>query len=315
MSVVNPSELFSADKDKAHADFRKLGKIWHPDVSSDSKAGEVFAHIVSLYSRIDTKPIIGKRNKSVEYGNDLTFEYEYEMAFEMGKLYISKRSILYSFEKEGPAERTIQAIKDVSNYIRASPKLSTNPANKIAIAEKYDTYIIYKDVFEEASIFRLSDVCGVGMELDVRHVAWIISRLMNFACLVYAAGYSHNGIVMDNCWIEPTNHRLIILGGWYYAKRIGAKLTEVSSEVYNIMPISIKTSKIVGCGTDIEGVKEVGRKLTFGCSIPEPFKRWLWTTNKNTPYEEFGEWDRVLVESFGARKFVELKIDESKIFG
>jgi len=133
--------------------------------------------------------------------------------------------------------------------------------------------------------------------------------------VLYSLGYSHNGITLNNVFICPEFHKVKLVGGWEYATKIGNKLSSVSTDIFKILPQFVKNTKEASEQTDIESVKFIGRFLTKGQKIPDQFNDWLWSKNEDNPYKEFQNWDISLENSFGKRKFIEMKIDEKVVLG
>jgi hypothetical protein len=59
----------------------------------------------------------------------------------------------------------------------------------------------------------------------------------------------------------------------------------------------------------------VGTRLSRDDAIPRPFAAWLRTPGSGDPVEDYRDWSAVLTESFGARRFVEMPIKASDIYG
>jgi len=317
--VIRREDLFSSDTKESHKEYKLLSKMWHPDVCSNPKATEVFNHLTKLYKnqRIEAKNIVTFYEQQ---GKPIDVQYFKTDIFEMGSVYIGNGSVDFSFSKDwiDAFKRCKKNISIVSNGIRASPNIKDMeseaiPKVKQAFLDKTSGFGILRfDVGE--GYYRLSDVNRAYGSIDSKHVAWMISRLCNIMCVLYSAGYSHNGITLDNIFICPELHKVRLIGGWSYATKIGSKLESVSAEIFKIMPQFVKNTKEASIETDIESIKAIGRFLTKGQNIPSPYKDWLWSANEQTPYKEFENWDRTIEQSFGKRKFIKMDVDEQLIF-
>ena len=83
------------------------------------------------------------------------------------------------------------------------------------------------------------------------------------------------------------------------------------------MSVSAKESKKSSTVTDLESVKLLGRqllgeinnrKLSLDRSVPKPFIAFLTGGSGRNAYEEFAKWDKALENSYGKRKFIQMKI-------
>ena len=318
-SLKQYKDLFDEDLITGHMQYRGLCKKWHPDVCKHPQAEKVFNHITKLYNKT---PIATSESKELvlvsEGGKQINYPYNISDIFEMGKVYLSKTSIIYEYDKEWIAHHAMarMGVLRILEGIAKTPKI--NPM----VSDLFFASIASFDTTKGTSIlvlprpkdaYRISDVLRYLGTIEHRHVAWIMSRLCNIICTLYFFNYCHNGITLDNVFIAPSMHEAYVIGGWHYATPLGAPLTHVSKEVYGILPISVKNKKKASILTDIESVKNIGRILTKGQDVPKPFVDWLWGSNAETPFEEFSKWDTALEKSYGKRKFIRLDIPENGI--
>ena len=164
-------------------------------------------------------------------------------------------------------------------------------------------------------VFLLSDIKDFfGGSLPDRHVAWIMSRLSNLCCYFSYVGIAHNGLTMQNCFICPSKHSILPLGGWWYTQKIGSKMLGVPSAVYDIMPIKAKSEKLSDIITDLESSKLIGRQLSDISSLPKPFQSFLNSGSAHDAIEEFNRWNATLDKSYGKRKFVNMQVTKTDIY-
>ncbi|MDE7045311.1 MAG: hypothetical protein K2O97_09945 [Acetatifactor sp.] len=52
----------------------------------------------------------------------------------------------------------------------------------------------------------------------------------------------------------------------------------------------------------------------MGADLPEPFRRFLLQSPERDAGADFAEWDRVLAESYGERRFIPLSMTEEEIY-
>jgi hypothetical protein len=164
-----------------------------------------------------------------------------------------------------------------------------------------------------------------GGRLDPRHVAWIVSALLNVCCYLQYAGLVHNALSPDTCFIAPPDHTVSVLGGWWYAAPAGERMTAAPAATIAWGPHHLLASGRADMRTDLELVRAIGRELLGDVSgvrlartgaAPAALIDWLRLPASSDPIEDYRTWrTRVLPDSFGARRFVELPLTQSDIYG
>lgn len=122
------------------------------------------------------------------------------------------------------------------------------------------------------------------------HVAWIVSRLENIACLLSYNGMTHRGLSVESIFLNPITHEAALLGNWWRAKTM-TKETEK---------------------TDLLLLREVATKVLGTNEAPEGFMDFLKKKPELNAFEDFKEWDRVIEEKLGGRKFHKIGLDTIK---
>lgn len=156
-------------------------------------------------------------------------------------------------------------------------------------------------------------------EIDGKHVAWIIQRLLDIEKFLNYNNIVHNGISIDNIFISPINHIVTIYGGWWYATPQGEKMIGTNTEIFNLMSKETKEDKLSTCYTDLVSIKNIGRKIcgeedSGFSTLPEPMLRFLYSETTSKILEENYKWVQAKEDSYGKPKFVEMFIDINKIY-
>jgi len=89
------------------------------------------------------------------------------------------------------------------------------------------------------------------------------------------------------------------------------------------MPPQVLRSKESSTLTDLECIRHVGRELLGDPSgahlepsgVPLPLVQWLKGAASHNAIEEYANWRTVLKASYGERRFVELKLDRTTLYG
>ena len=241
---------------------------------------------------------------STDSGKKIAVNYDTCFDFELGTCYVTKSKIVYILEKD-KEKYYHNAIKRITG-LKYKDKRMENELSRF-LPEIYQTfrtkngkYAIVLDKTED--VYPLKNVFEYfGKQIDGKHVAWMISRLCSLTCYLEYSGLVHNGIHMDNCFVSPEDHSVLLTGGWWYATEAGEKMIGTAKDIFAIMSVSAKESKRSSAVTDLESVKLLGRQ-------PKPFIGFLTGGSGRSAYDEFVKWDRALDSSYGKRKFIHMEI-------
>ena len=317
-------DIFVNDKNKNRLIYKELAKKYHPDVCSDINAAEDFAKINELYNQA-----IEKINKGIWFEKDILLieningkkyklKYLKKYDFELGCFYIGTHHLIYIINRQNK-KFLDNALTVLKNLRYADLKMEQE--FKRYFPNIVDTFELKTGDFclvlkKDPTDFLLSDLIDFyknkGEELEDKHCAWVISRLSNIACFLKYNGLVHNGISINNCLISPEYHTIMLLGGWWYCVPNGEKLIGTQKSVYDVMPIKEKSEKISTYKTDLESIKQIGRQLNR--NYPKPFDNWVNQAASDDAFKEFEEWNKVLYDSYGERKFIVLDISEKDIY-
>lgn len=325
LSIAKCGDLFPYGEDKVKAKYKELAREWHPDRNRNPDSPEVFTKITELYRRAlqlledgqwekTDFVLIGKTD-----GKKIALNYENSFTFELGTCYAAKTKVVYVLgsDKEKYYQNAVRRIKglgykdkkmkaDLSRFLpEIYQTFRTNKGEYGIVLNKPEEAYPLKMVYE-----------SFGRQIEHRHVAWIMSRLCNLACYLKCSGLVHNGINMNNCFIAPKTHSVLLPGGWWYATKEGESMVGTTKDIFGVMPVSAKSAKKSSPLTDLEAIKLLGRqllgetncrKLSLDDTIPKPFVRFLTGGSGSDAYEEFSKWDKALMDSYGERKFIPME--------
>lgn len=339
LRITKPGDLFSFEKEKRREEYLQLAKEYHPD-SAGLTAGDgseedrtaVFEKVSDLYREAERLAGLGFWEKTGlirftdEAGRRIECSYLKILDFELGWLYIGRRHVLYRLTADREKFYT-QAVKMITgiSYLDAGLQKEFEPCLPKLVRHcrlSDGTFLLVLEKESDVYPAGLLQNCFHGA-FPARHAAWIISRLCSLSCFLSVHGLVHNGMTLDNCFLSPAQHRLFLYGGWWYSGREGEKMTGVSREVFEIMPVKARTEKCCLTSTDLETVKLTGRRLCGEANsfrlkevsgIPDGMKEFLTGGSSNDAAEEMRRWDAALERSFGPRKFIKMEISEQDIF-
>lgn len=256
-----------------------------------------------------------------EDGETIEITYLTKRRADLCTVYVAKKHVLFVFDKEQDfyAKRymeMIDAVKYPNKQMEEElhqyfPKLLT----EATLADGRRLVVIEK----KEGVYPLS---MLGILLD-RHVAWVISRLENIACVLSYNKMVLNGLTLDNLFVDPVNHQIYAYGGWWFAGFKGAENTGASAQVLPYIEKSIHKKGRNREITDLESIRMVAvallgyedkESLKENKLLPQPFLQFLLEEPKKNAFDDFAKWDKVLEASYGERKFISLSISQEEIY-
>lgn len=332
LRITRPEELFAGDADKAKQQWRELAKQWHPDHNaSNPRAPEVFAHISNLYDaaveRIskgvwEAEGLLKLKTKS---GSALSITYARQLPFELGQMFVGDDHVTYLVDAAHErlfdnAVRITKSFKyasdrmekEVSRYLPGSVGTFALSDGRLGMrVPKTPDLLLLRDVltyFDNA--------------VDPKHVAWIQNTLHNLSCYLSWAGLVHHNIGLDTYFISPEFHSGALLGGWWYATKKGAPLSQLPKRTFDYLPWKIRTDKKAHPHTDLELIRATGRELLgdvtgvrlFSNGTPKQIATWLQDASKLNAVDAYSQWGEVLKSIYGARKFIKLSLNATTLY-
>lgn len=327
LAMKYPGELFEPNEDKVKAKYLILAKKYHPDSCQDDLSEQVFSHICELKKLAEDglrEGVWRSRERlflQLESNEWIYLSCKSEAAFELGNTYWSDDRLAYLIDEEHRElfdnalwQLTHLSFKDShmeKEFSGILPRLLfhgtlKNKASILILEKKADEYPL-SELLEKA-----------GGRFDSRSVAWMISRLCNISCYLQYQGLSHNGLTLDNLFINPFDHGLFLYGGWWYCVPEGERMKGTVAEVYEVMSLKCRNEKQAECITDQEMIHELAKCLLGNKSlvfkkdeitdVPNPMASWIREGSCGSSFEEFQNWNKTLDLSFGKRQFVEIHV-------
>jgi hypothetical protein len=326
LSVEFPGDLFSGNKDTLKNEFDKLAHKYHPDINHSPRANDEFIHLQELYKQAQEAIEAGHwETKDSLWVASYHIHFKRKMDLPIGKMYVGDTHVTFLIDKlhESLWENAVNTIerfkypsermkKEMSRYFPSIKAKKVLPKYNVLVVDKTPDLLLLRDI--PFSTLRERD----------RHVAWIISTLQNLMCYLEFAGLTHNDISLDTYFISPKYHSSALLGGWWYACKQGHKLKSVPVSSYDLFPPLMRDTKIANHILDKELIRALGRellgdrtgnKLLASGVAPAPFINWLRCSTSNPAVKEYALWDKVLEQSYGKKKFVDMNVTTKTIYG
>jgi hypothetical protein len=326
LSVKTPERLFPNDAEGAKKLYRELLKKWHPDACKDKDAQKVSEHVIKLHDLAQRRIAEGSWGYAgtfevVGLKGSIAVRYLKSSAFELGRAILADNDYYLLYE---PAHLRLgrNFTRAALSFRYANPKMEQEVRRYLPVGSSSPHKGLIR-VPKAPGLLCLRDVLDYyGGCMSPPHVAWILSTLYNLLCYFSYARFAHNDISPDTYFIDPEKHSGALLGGWFYATDLGQPLKHVPTRTYNLLPFKVKATKKASRATDAALVAAVGRELLGDITgknlsesiVPRPMLDWLNAVHKSDAIENYRLWGKVLVASFGKRKFVEMGVRSGDLY-
>lgn len=336
LSMTKAGDLFTNDPGICKKEYRDLSKFWHPDTNKSPKSKDVFSKIGELYQAALKDFESGTWEKTnfvrlaLNNGTFIEMTYLDKFDFELGVCYITRTKVVYvlnaSSAKYVPLmksglSRLSYRDKEMEDYFSRFFPQDLKYREIDGTGEKVIIFSKTDDVYPLKNLLQYFN--RVGLQNKDKHIAWVITRLLNIAVLFNRSGIVHNGICLENCFVSPHYHTILLYGGWWYSTEVGSKMTGTTKGIYDVMPVTAKTSKTSSFITDLESIKLLGRqlfgnencrKLAEDTQVPKPIADFLISGSSDDALKELKTWDSVLESAYGERKFIKLEVTPDEMY-
>lgn len=329
-----PERLFSApDAPAIKKVVQLLSMKWHTDRSSDPRAGAVFDRVRKLGDSAAAKiadgtwETPGLLRLTSTAGAKFELRYASKLSVDMGTMYVGRSAIGFDIPTANldlleNAERQINGLTyanaamrdEFSRYFPVIRRKVETPSGTLLILNKTPDVLLLQDV-----------LAYYGGKMPARHVAWVISRLLNIACYLERQGkVAHNAIGPDTVFISPQHHSACLLGGWWFTAGLGERLLAAPQRMVLSAPPDVLQKKVGDSRTDMEMIKALGRellgdatgvRLAKDSAVPPALVDWLQLSTHQSAVATYREWqDRILIDAFGERRFVEMTLTHETLY-
>jgi hypothetical protein len=312
---------------------QSLSMKWHTDRNDHPKAWDVFDRVQKLATsaadKLDrgTWEIPGLHQFSDRSGAKFELKYASKLDVDVGTMFVGRTNVGFDIPMDNldlleNAERRIAGLTYANDAMRSEfaryfPSVATKvetPTGAMLILNKTKDVLLLADVLRHYQ-----------GKMPARHVAWVISRLLNIACyLERQGGIAHNAISPETVFISPQHHSACLLGGWWFTVGLGEKLLAAPQRMVLSAPPDVLQKKVGDSRTDMEMIKALGRELLGDSSgvrlapdsaVPPALVDWLQLSTHQSAVATYREWqDRILIDAFGARKFVEMNLTHETLY-
>lgn len=309
-------------------EYHNYAKFYHPDVNNTVNASTIFQKLNMLYRQAEdciskgvwkssTSLFIVDNTGKLHVIDNIIYTYKHEL----GAVFVCKDSICITFTSKKYFDNFINKY-DVTKMLNGLNSPHKNKEFLTMLMSKIlytfsdtDTYYIILDKpYNYYSLKTIKDKVYIN-GIPARHIAWIISKLLNICMILSRNNLTHNGITIDSIYICPEQHLARVLTGWQYCVNINDKMIGTTQQVYQNMFLKTKQDKIGSTSTDVNCIKYIGKLLIGKTSdVPKPILEWLNTISTGDTYKDFVAWDKAITDAYGKRTFVEMNITYDDIY-
>lgn len=260
-------------------------------------------------------------------GKQFKVHYMNYYSHRLGEMYITKEYVIYIVYKQYKKyyENYIQKTK---HYSKPDKTIWNMVQYMVPNVEKNfecadgNFAIFVKKPCEMYSLREILEYFEGGLKPE--YVSSILTRLYYFTCYMGLVEMSHNALTVDNLFFTPGREveegenytiddmRIVgVYGGWFFTTYFEEKMKGVPKEVYEVMPDGCKNRGYSSFEVDELSIKSLAKEL-LGTEIkntPKPFLDWVNDKNiAKDAYQEFCNWKKVIISSFGAHRFVNMDV-------
>jgi hypothetical protein len=318
-----PERLFASDRASIDRAYRVLAARWHPDRNGAPQATSVFQHVLALREAALARLAQGEWHEpgcvtlAARDGRTWCLRYRRRRPFELGDGFVAD-SVAAWMVDDAHADLVDAALRRIGAFPFADDAMRSALARYLPIVER-----VVETPRRQAVVVRkprdmvlLADLLDhEGGRLDPRHVAWIVSELYCFACWLAWAGLTHNALASDTVFVSPAHHAVAVLGGWWYAAPSGARLAALPARSAGIASADIIRAKTADPRLDLDLIRALGRNLLGDApSVPPPLETWLALASNGSARADYTQWQQVLTDAFGARRFTPMNVRPDDVY-
>lgn len=329
--VSRPEDLFMVQKEGIKELYYALIDFWRIDRKSDEDSKKVIEHINKLFKMTD----VMLQNNVWRYepskiftsldGIDFKISWKKYCKDDIGNCYIGDTSVAYEAKVND-----INFVKNASEIIRGLDYKDDSMRGQLIplmphILSRFETnsssLLVLKKRKEDIRLKDLREY--LGGHIESKHIAWIISGLLNILCYLEWSGLTHNAISEENVYVSPSDHRVSLLGGWFFARPVGQSFIGLPFRSIDYARNYILKEKVANYTLDVLLIKRLiielsGEdtidKFSKRLDIPQEYTRWLLDRHEGKAFDIYQSWFDTLAKAFGKRRFAKLDVMPNLIY-
>lgn len=334
-SSRDANRLFGTGREAVRKTFKEFAATWHPDHSSDPRATEVFAHLVSLRDAAlkDVSAAAAGLSRNFVRADGSAFAMRVLRSHDLdtGELLVGPHSFAWRFDAAAQdvaesEERTLWSFRFADSRMESEMRrflptlkrrIELDDGGLMLVQTRADDDVLLADLIQAMT----PDANGI--RLPAVHAAWIGSGLFHIACWLGWAGLVHGAIGPETVVVSPSTHEVRLLGGFGFSRAVGSRPEVLPGRTLDLLPRLAVSGSTLKPADDGELIRltlrealgdPAGGRLLRG-AVPEPLARFLTLPPNDTPFAEYASWSKALEASWGRRRFAHLDQNAAAIYG
>lgn len=323
LGATRPELVFGlVDKETAEAVFKSLRRKWHPDRNDHPKATEVFCRLQELLDKV------GNYLTYVSAGVEHNFKQRCVTKFLLGEVYHHEGGLAIVLDEDKAKFSKVfqdNLKKVLTCYYSAKSELKEMIEGLMPslhrVSDDGRTIVLKYPPLTKGSVNLSLLIQSQGGKLEPRVVAWMISRMFNYALIMQKAGLINNAFSPEHLWVNLKDHSAFDPLSLFFATGVDEKLRVLTGEGQLCLPADSLAKKVSHPVVDIRLIKKAGIRalgdasgsgMSLGKEVPEALKTWLRspTTTESKILDVYKDWqERVLNDAFGKRSFYKWEVD------
>lgn len=324
-----PERLFQSP-DFIVRDYKNLLRVWHPDLNPNNpEAGKVTAHITALFRAVNERIRLGKYNPpgaivvADRSGRRFKIKFLVRRPFELGEMLIGRWLVTFIIPKKHE-DMVIHGLRQIGNIRYPNEEfrrvLTECFPRVVRSVETVDSWVVC--VHKEPHEVLLADlIAHLGGKIAPKHVAWIMSSLLNLASFLEVSNLTLNAMSEDTVFVSPEKHAVSLYGGWWYAQKAGGLISSLPPKTFPLASRRLREHKVATGELDLECIRAIGRTClgdpsggSLRGNVPSPFAQYLLMPSGKSAIKEYQNWPTVLERSFGPRRFHKLEVTGTDVY-
>ena len=212
-------------------------------------------------------------NFTTDRGVNITMDSFYSVILDDKEVYIGSNKVLIVFASISEVTRFNNSLSQImypSADIKDLSRFLPNVTFKATLEDGRGIIVVSKS----ENIYPLF----LFENLKATTVAWMISRFENLGCLLEFNDMDFDAISIEDIYINPKTHELFILDGWENVSRTPRR-------------------------NYLKDIRQIAKDVMDCSTANDMCMQFLNGEPAATAYDDFGNWDDVIMKGFGGHNF------------
>lgn len=214
-----------------------------------------------------------KANFTTNRGLTVTIDSYYSVILDDKEIYIGTEKLAVIFNKA----------ESLANFTYNLSRIEY-PSADIKDLSRFLPNVVFKSDLEDGRalmiVSKTDNIYPLFLfeNLKATTVAWIISRLENLGCLLEFNDMDFRALKVEDLYINPKTHELFILDGWDGVERTSRR-------------------------NYLKDMRLIAKDIMDTSTAPELCMKFLDGEPAETAYDDFSNWDEVIMKGFNGHNF------------